>query len=138
MLVNGTQYEVDVRAFKNGQWCPWGDVCTLNIGVDPGAQAGADQSVMREVANIQINLWPNPNHGDQVNLSLSEVPQGTSTVSVNMFDLYGKKVLARTITTSGSLVNTIIDLDGGMAAGIYMVNITAGGNNYTQRLVIQR
>jgi hypothetical protein len=34
-------------------------------------------------------------------------------------------------------VNTILDLNGELAAGMYLVNITAGETLYTERLVIQ-
>jgi hypothetical protein len=34
-------------------------------------------------------------------------------------------------------VNTVLDLNGDLAGGLYMVNITAGDKTYTERLVIQ-
>ncbi len=137
VLVEGSQYEVDVRAFKNGQWCPWGDVCTLNIGTDPGAQAGAGQSMMSQVNSAEISMWPNPNRGDQLYLSLSTVPEGVLTVNVDIFDMFGKRVVARNLAVQDGFINTVISLQGEIAAGMYMVNITAGEKLYTQRLVIQ-
>jgi hypothetical protein len=38
---------------------------------------------------------------------------------------------------AGSNVNTTLDLNGELAAGMYLVNITAGDTTYTERLVIQ-
>jgi hypothetical protein len=38
---------------------------------------------------------------------------------------------------AGGNVNTVLDLHGELAAGVYLVNITAGGTTYAERLVIQ-
>jgi uncharacterized delta-60 repeat protein len=133
-LMPGSQYEVDVRAYKNGQWCPWGDVCILNIGIPVQGQL---QSMSILPPAVAVNLWPNPNNGEQLFLSLSELTENVLTVSVDLFDLTGKRVMARMIPAQGGSLNTVIALNGDLAAGLYMVNITAGDKLYTQRLVIQ-
>ncbi len=135
-LVAGSQYDVDVRAMKNGVWCPWGEVCTLNIGTNPGAQEGVSQTLMSN-EGAELNMWPNPNRGDQLYLSLDALPEEVLTVTVDMFDMFGKRIMARTIATQDGFINTVISLDGDIAAGMYMVNIIAGDKTYTQRLVIQ-
>ena len=81
-------------------------------------------------------MYPNPNRGDQLTLSISAVEDGVNTVSVDIFDLYGKRVSARTLAVQDGFIYTVLDLHD-MAAGIYMVNITAGTKTYTERLVIQ-
>jgi hypothetical protein len=58
-------------------------------------------------------------------------------VSVDIYDLSGARVTARTIAVAGGNVNTVLDLNGELAAGMYLVNITAGDKSYTERLVIQ-
>ncbi len=138
-LVAGTQYEVDVRAFKNGQWCPWGDICTLNIDEAQDMVAGNDQNSMTNTTyGAELNMWPNPNNGDQLYITLSEVPADAQTVSVDMFDLYGKRVMTRTVAAQDGFMNTVLDLNGDLAAGLYMVNITVGEKRWTERLVIAR
>lgn len=44
---------------------------------------------------------------------------------------------ARTIAVSDGFVNTVLELNGELATGLYMVNIMAGNAVYTERLVIQ-
>ena len=134
-LVTGSQYEVDVRAFKNGQWCPWGDVCTLNIGT-PVNGGGQQQSALIE-EEATLNMWPNPNRGDQLFLNISAIEENVTTVSVEILDLSGKRMTSRTIATQGGYLNTVIDLQGEIAAGLYLVNIIAGEKIYTERLVVQ-
>jgi hypothetical protein len=69
--------------------------------------------------------------------SLSAIEEGVNTVTVDIYDLFGKRVSARTVAVAGSNVNTTLDLNGELAAGMYLVNITAGDTTYTERLVIQ-
>ena len=135
VLMMGSQYEVDVRAYKNGQWCPWGDICTLNIGTAPtGSQNSMIESGNREAA---LQLWPNPNRGDQLFISLSSLEEQVTMVSVEILDLSGKRMTGRTIATPEGYLNTVMDLQGEVAAGMYMVNITTGEKVYTRRLVVQ-
>jgi hypothetical protein len=82
-------------------------------------------------------MFPNPNRGDLLTFSLSAVEEGVNTVSVDIFDLFGKRVSARTIAVTDGGINTVLDLNGDLAAGMYLVNITAGETVYTERLVIQ-
>jgi hypothetical protein len=45
--------------------------------------------------------------------------------------------VARTIAVQNGYLNTALELNGDLAGGMYMVNITAGDKTYTERLVIQ-
>ncbi len=133
-LVTGSQYEVDVRAFKNGQWCPWGDVCTLNIG-SPVNGGGQQQSALIE-ESATLNMWPNPNRGDQLFLTITAVPAGVTTITADVFDMYGKRVAAETYAVNEGMFNATMDLNGKLAAGMYMVNISIGDVVKTQRLIV--
>ncbi|HMC96226.1 MAG TPA: T9SS type A sorting domain-containing protein, partial [Flavobacteriales bacterium] len=148
-LQDGKTYQVEVRASKdNGAtWCidvptpvlgppftQWGDVCDLTIDNTP--VGAGNQNFVPEGATLR--MYPNPNHGDQLYLSLDAVEEGVLTVSVDIYDFVGKRVSARTIPVQDGFINTVLDLDGDMASGVYMVNITAGDQRFTERLVIQK
>ncbi|MCC6938281.1 MAG: T9SS type A sorting domain-containing protein [Flavobacteriales bacterium] len=142
-------YEVEVRASFDGgsTWCvggdpysdltPWGDICPVytQACVIGGNQhlLGADPSAQSD----ELKIYPNPNHGDQLFLRLDAIAEGVNTVSVDIFDTFGKRVSARTIAVSDGFVNTVLELNGELATGLYMVNIMAGNAVYTERLVIQ-
>ncbi|HQY00548.1 MAG TPA: T9SS type A sorting domain-containing protein, partial [Flavobacteriales bacterium] len=89
-----------------------------------------------------------PNRGDQLYINLSAVDADVHTVSVDIYDLTGKRISARTVAVQDGFLNTVMDLSripsnsgaagGEIASGIYMINITAGDKTYTERLVIQR
>jgi hypothetical protein len=149
-----TQYQVDLRVSKDGgaTWCVanaeatcsanptiWGKVCSVNITTStycPGPAQGEGSNLAAE-GNGDFTMYPNPNRGDQLFLSLSKVEAGVHTVSVDIFDLTGKRAMARTIPVQDGFLKTNLDLNGDLATGMYMVNITAGEKTYTQRLVIQ-
>ena len=146
-------YEVDVRVSLDGgaTWCfgpatadqaaacadtqDWGKVCLVTINGSGQMQGGSSSLVAAN--NSAFTMYPNPNRGDQLFVSLSAVEQGVNTVSVDILDLTGKKVAARTIAVNDSFVNTALDLNGELASGMYLVNVTAGSKAYTERLVIQ-
>jgi hypothetical protein len=141
-LVAGQTYDVEVRISKNGgaTWCTeaavWGPVCQVTIGAS-GAQSGNQNFASETAAAAELRMFPNPNRGDLLNVSLSAVEEGVNTVNVDIFDLFGKRVSARTIAVNDGMINTVLDLNGEFAAGMYLVNITAGETVYTERLVIQ-
>jgi hypothetical protein len=139
-LANGT-YQVQVRAFVNGQWCatnlPWGDVCNVTITNSPASMSGMPVETSGTTVDAQLSMFPNPNRGDLLNVSLSAVEEGVNTVSVDIYDLTGAMVSSRTIAVNDGMVYQVLELNE-MASGLYMVNITAGSKRYTERLVISK
>ena len=93
---------------------------------------------MVALGNGSLTMYPNPNNGEQLFVQLSEVAPEVTTVNVDLFDLMGKRVAARTVAVRDGMINTVLDLNGELSNGMYMVNITAGEKNYTERLVIQK
>ena len=138
-LPNGT-YQVQVRAYKNGNWCvtslPWGDVCNVTITGSPNAMVLGGGSTT-STGDVKLALFPNPNNGQQLTVSLSAVEQGVETVAVDIFDLNGARVSAQVIAVNDGMVYQVVDV-AGLADGLYMVNITAGSQRYTERLVIAK
>ena len=143
-LQDGKTYDVDVRVSKNNgtTWCStgdtWGDICQFTIDNTPagnGNQNFASEAGPEHASDVK--LFPNPNRGDQVTLNLSGLGDEVMTVSVDMYDLTGKRVSARVIAAQDGALRTTIDLNGDLGAGMYLVNITAGERTWTERLVIQ-
>ena len=146
-------YEVDVRVSLDGgaTWCfgpagssqaaacadteDWGKVCLVTI--NPCAEAAGGGSSLALQGDGEFTMYPNPNRGDQLYLNVSKVQEGVNTVNVDIYDLTGKRVMARTIAVQDGFVKTNLDLNGDLSGGMYMVNIIAGDKTYTERLVIQ-
>ncbi|MCC7501472.1 MAG: T9SS type A sorting domain-containing protein, partial [Flavobacteriales bacterium] len=152
-LLCGTHtYNVRVRASFNGgaTYCPWGAVCTVGITNNfaapyctapsaPAMAAGDDRVFFDgdETSTGVLNLWPNPNNGEQLYVTIDGLRNEVATATVDIFDMVGHKVATHTIAVNGSTLNSVIDLDASMANGLYMVNVTAGDEQFNQRLMIQ-
>ena len=140
-LTCGKTYEVDVRASFDGgsTWCyagdPYGDVCLLTTTCAFGMQ---EEGTSGTAAEARMAMYPNPNRGDQLRLSLSSVEQGVETISMDIYDAQGVRVAQRTIAVQDGFVNTDLELNGALSNGLYMVNVTAGAATYNERLVIQK
>ncbi|MCB9163298.1 MAG: T9SS type A sorting domain-containing protein [Flavobacteriales bacterium] len=146
-------YEVDVRVSLDGgaTWCfgpagsseaaacadteDWGKVCLVTI--NPCALPNGGGNSLTIQGDGEFTMYPNPNRGDQLFLNLSNVQEGVNTVNVDIYDLTGKRVAARTIAVQDGFVKTNLELNGDLSGGMYMVNITSGDKTYTERLVIQ-
>ena len=135
-LQTGSQYEVDVRAFKNGQWCPWGDICSLNIGTMPTGSQNASITGTDDSAT-DVTIWPNPNRGDQLFIALPRIDESTGPVRIELFDMYGKQVRTQQLPVQQGSTTLSIALED-LATGMYMVNILIGGEVHTERLMIQQ
>jgi hypothetical protein len=57
-------------------------------------------------------------------------------VSLDITDMFGKRVVASTIPVQGTNLNTVMDLND-LASGMYLVTVTTGDRTFVQRLVIQ-
>ncbi len=81
--------------------------------------------------------------GQQLYIGQENIADGANNVSVDIYDTFGKRVSESMIVVApiesraGGFINTVLDIKGELAAGVYMVHITAVDETYTQRLVIQ-
>ncbi|MBL8002318.1 MAG: T9SS type A sorting domain-containing protein, partial [Flavobacteriales bacterium] len=144
-------YNVRVRgSFDNGAtWCPYGAVCQVTITnnlaqplcTSPSAVAGVDERMHfdEEVVTTmaEMTMWPNPNRGEELYVTVEGLDGVETTATMDIFDMFGKKVATRTLAVNGGTLNSVVRLEGALAAGLYLVNITAGEQSFTQRLVIQ-
>jgi hypothetical protein len=130
----GATYDVTVQASFNGggTYCPVGATCQISFA--------ANNLQMEEEVEVSNDLlmWPNPNRGDQLFLSMGDLDTSLEKVTVDIIDMFGKRVLGTTIPVGDGTLNTVLQLDDQLASGLYLVNLTAGEHTITKRLVIQR
>jgi hypothetical protein len=143
VLQNGVTYDVDVRAMVNGVWCVWGDICKLTICNAPpcgGSAEGGNESSLVE-RDGTINIWPNPNRGDQLFVSVGGPHFGglraTDQVNVELHDMTGKRLLIHSYATTTRTSPITVDLGNTLVPGLYMVKITSGDHVHVERLVVE-
>jgi len=101
------------------------------IGVDAGildANAGGPDNALQ--------LWPNPVEHGVVNIRLSGISATRERIRVDVYDAFGKRVIADQFANSDDLGNAVLKLDEGTASGLYYVNVTVNDRVYTQRLSV--
>ena len=69
---------------------------------------------------------------------LNDLGQGTHRVSVDLFDLSGKRLMAELYENDGEVFNTVLELSEGIATGSYMLHITVDGERHIERLNVTR
>jgi hypothetical protein len=132
-LVNGSTYDVSVEVLYNGQWSGYcGPVCQVTILNPPAMAQQRDAEV---VTNSGLQAWPNPVRDGVVNLRLDGLAAATQRVSLEVYDLTGKRVVARDMENSGPVFNTVLDLDG-FAGGVYMIHLNVDGAVHQQRISV--
>ncbi|HEX2617063.1 MAG TPA: T9SS type A sorting domain-containing protein, partial [Flavobacteriales bacterium] len=134
----GATYTVTVQASFDGgsTYCPVGAACQISF-------AATNQRMEEEVTEMpaaasDLLLWPNPNRGDELFLNMATVAEGVDQVTIDVTDMYGKRVMGRTLPVSNGSLNAVVSLGEQLASGLYLVNLTAGDQTITKRLVIQR
>ena len=143
-------YNVRVAASFDGgvTFCPYGDVCTVGItnGNDVplctlviGVNDGEGDRMADQPVTPEFLLYPNPNRGEQLFVNLTDIAADVNLVTVDIYDSFGKRVHTATLPVQdGLLQQNTLDLRADLAAGLYLVNVTAGDFTTTERLVIQR
>ncbi|MCB0790130.1 MAG: T9SS type A sorting domain-containing protein, partial [Flavobacteriales bacterium] len=120
---------VRVRAMISGNYTPFGSACRMRLNT-PGQR---DLQVVE--GKVNVNLYPNPNRGEQVYLVVDGLDAATATIDVH--DMFGKLVFAEQVNITDGSINATMDLARDLPAGVYIVTITGGDRTMTQRLIRQ-
>jgi hypothetical protein len=142
-LLDGRTYNVRVRVSKtNGAtWCPWGETCTVAINNGSSgmaAETNAPVSGTEATISDRLLVWPNPNRGEQLNLRIDGLTSAAGTMTVDLYDLVGNRVMALTKAVQDGHVNGAIELPADLSTGMYMLQVNGAGRTWTERVVIQR
>jgi len=127
---------VRVRALVGGTYTAFGAACRFRLNtVGSVPESGREPIILEAAGNVTMNLYPNPNRGEVLNVAFDGIT-ATERMDIDVMDILGKRMMAQQIAApGGSFVHTM-DL-GFLAPGVYMVNVRVGEQQYTQRLVRQ-
>jgi hypothetical protein len=104
----------------------------LEQGSEVNGNATRDMLVANEV---NMNVYPNPTHGTDVNINLSGVT--SDNVQIRVVDAMGRQVWSNRYSVDGVL-NTNITFEQPLANGLYFVEAIFNGEVQTQRLMVQK
>jgi 1,4-alpha-glucan branching enzyme len=86
------------------------------------------------MANSNAIVYPNPNNGQEINLSVENIEN--STVDVKMFDSMGKLVFVRSYNVDQYL-NTMIQPNTQLSAGLYQVVVKDGEKVQQIKMIVE-
>ena len=130
---------VRVRALVGINYTAFGAACRARVNGSVGSAvvdgASYHSQLLGDQASLALTLYPNPNRDGQVNLVLVGMGDATEWVTVDVYDMFGKRVHTEQVEASGEEFTHQMNLD--LATGMYMVNLTIEGQVITQRLIKQ-
>ncbi len=128
------ELNVRVRAMRpDSSFTKFGPTCTFMIA-GPG-MAPQDPKHLAMGNESELMTWPNPTQGDQVQLTLGGLDAALQNVQVQLYDATGRQAFATALPVTGGNLNCTLEL-GTMAQGIYLVQLIAGEEVHSARLVV--
>src|SRR5690606_7011663 len=115
-LIPGDSYDVSVYATIPGA-APgeFGPACNITIQAPdplmPQEVTIADSETDKSISEIEIvsEMYPNPNKGDVLYLHLNNLVDEQQEISVEVYDMYGKRLHNEVFGNHGNNLNAIID-----------------------------
>jgi hypothetical protein len=135
-LIAGNTYTVKVEAQVGGVWRGFcsATTCTVTISAPPAQGGGRIDEPAASIEEMQ--LWPNPVSDGRVTLRIEGITDTDQRITVDVYDAFGKRVVAKQFANSGDLFNTLLELDPATAAGLYMVHVNINGRTYVKHLSV--
>lgn len=140
-LKAGRTYNVVVRAsFDNGAtWCDWGPSCTVKVSWTPlmaGMDARDMDAAWRDAAELLIR--PNPTNGDNIRLISGGLDPELTTITLDITDLFGKRVMSATLPINDGELNSVLSLNSDLSNGMYIAHVTTGSDILFGRFTLER
>lgn len=139
-LKAGRTYNVMVRSsFDNGAtWCDDGPSCTVRMSwthLAPGMERDMEETALYIP---ELLVYPNPTNGEQLRINLSGADPELATATLELTDLFGKRVMTAMLPLRDGEINQGLSLSSDLSAGMYLMTIIAGDEVFNERLMISR
>lgn len=88
--------------------------------------------------DFAASIFPNPNSGNEVFVALEGLPEKSSSVSIEILDLYGRTLTRELLTHKGSEFGRWIQFQENLPMGMYMIRIALNEeSNSVHRMVVK-
>ncbi|MCB9192954.1 MAG: T9SS type A sorting domain-containing protein [Flavobacteriales bacterium] len=123
---------VRVRALIGGNYTDFGPACRVRLNSPIG------QRNLIDLPNgAALSVYPNPNRTGLLFVDLDQLGEGMHHVQIDLYNAMGQQVYAQQLSTEGDKLQQQLQLDRGMAAGLYTIIVTADGSQLSDRVVIE-
>lgn len=145
-LQNGKTYAVQTAPVfsytgSNYNWGPAFNMCIIgSVGMVVDASQDVPQGSTKEASQdlaqqLELSIYPNPSNGSNIQLMLSGM--NTEVAQVRMLDAMGNLIWTNKFNTL-ELSNTSIELEQGLADGIYFIQVVSGKETISQRFLVKK
>jgi len=115
-------YNVSVQVSQAGVLGEFGASCPMTIS-GSGIQEEDFQTLRMIEHDFAATIYPNPNSGNEVFVGLDGLPTETSVVSIEIFDVYGRKLSHQSIHHQGEEFGQWIHFQENIPMGMYVILI---------------
>ena len=99
------------------------------------AQGSTKEASQNVAQGLELSVYPNPTNGNNIQLMLSGM--NTELAQVRILDAMGKQIWSNNFNTL-ELSNTSIELEQGLADGMYFLQIVSGEETISQRFLVRK
>ncbi len=132
-LTPGAVYNVQVSANIGGTWTPWGPTCTITNNT--GLRLRNPLNNTSGESTSEISMYPNPVAiNSALTIDLGNMLNNQVAGQLKVIDILGSEIISKQISGS-SLIN--LTMDEHFKPGMYFVEVTAGGQKQSTRIVVQ-
>jgi hypothetical protein len=85
--------------------------------------------------NFVNNMFPNPNNGSTVNLTINAAKGEEATIVIN--DIAGRVCYSNALETEEGTNIYSMDIDQKLVTGVYMITVNTRKSNYSNRLIVK-
>jgi hypothetical protein len=126
----------------NYQWGPVTYMCIVGSAgliIDASQDVSQDASQDRQVEalseNLELSVYPNPTHGDELTMSLSGIT--SDNVQVKIYDALGRKIESKRFVIDGTL-QTTLNFASELSNGLYILEVTTEDVRRSVRFMVEQ
>ncbi len=133
----GEQWLVRVatKKYTAAQYGAFGPACSVTFQEGVAKMVHPLQS--DEAAPATFIVWPNPNQGRSLNMSLTNMDSSAEAVSLDIHDATGRLMMKRTVRGNDQRDMEVLGIDLELDPGAYIATVNVGGQVFNQRLVVE-
>ncbi|MBL7963109.1 MAG: T9SS type A sorting domain-containing protein [Flavobacteriales bacterium] len=126
----GLDLNVRVRSQVGGVFNAFGPACRFRLNTP-----GSTNTILE--SGLSFTVFPNPSRQENVQVMVEGVDETIESATIELFDLYGKRVHAEQVAMGGGILNHVLQLNGDLATGMYLMHVTIGDQVLYERIVRQ-
>ena len=135
----GNRYAVRIRVvYLDGEFGEWGDdyqyICIFNNPQQAMVLPGNARATESEFFSEGVSLYPNPNNGSDVNISVTGITANELVVTV--YDATARLIAKHYLYDIDQYYSSQIQFEQTLNDGVYLLNFEYDGKIITKRLVV--